>query len=159
MPCRNCRRRRVPERALHGQRRRHRHHAEPGDGELIKQGRLTGALGAYYSSPVAAGGYLYFTSERGAVAVLPPGGDLTPMVVNDLAEDTYATPAFADGKIYIRTVEALYAFGMNSPSPQLRIEDWGLRIEIADCGSLIAIEGWQIDLRDSGAARASRDAA
>lgn len=83
----------------------------PETGELIKQGRLTGALGAYYSSPVAAGGYLYFTSERGAVAVLPPGGDLTPMVVNDLAEDTYATPAFADGKIYIRTVEALYAFG------------------------------------------------
>ncbi len=83
----------------------------PETGELIKQGRLTGALGAYYSSPVAAGGHLYFTSERGAVAVLPPGGDLTPMVVNDLAEDTYATPAFADGKIYIRTVEALYAFG------------------------------------------------
>jgi outer membrane protein assembly factor BamB len=83
----------------------------PETGELIKQGRLTGALGAYYSSPVAAGGYLYFTSERGAVAVLPPGGDLTPMVVNDLAEDTYTTPAFADGKIYIRTVEALYAFG------------------------------------------------
>jgi len=83
----------------------------PKTGELIKQGRLTGALGAYYSSPVVAGGHLYFTSERGAVAVLPPGGDLSPMVVNDLAEDTYATPAFADGKIYIRTVEALYAFG------------------------------------------------
>ncbi len=83
----------------------------PETGELIKQGRLTGALGAYYASPVAAGGHLYFSSERGAVSVLPPGGDLTPMVVNDLAEDTYATPAFADGKIYIRTVEALYAFG------------------------------------------------
>lgn len=83
----------------------------PETGELIKQGRLTGALGAYYASPVAAGGYLYFMSERGAMAVLPPGGDLTPMVVNDLGEDTYATPAFTDGKIYIRTVEALYAFG------------------------------------------------
>lgn len=83
----------------------------PSTGELIKQGRLTGALGAYYSSPVAAGGHLYFTSERGAVSVLPPGGDLTPLVVNDLKEDTYTTPAFADGKIYIRTVEALYAFG------------------------------------------------
>ena len=83
----------------------------PETGDLIKQGRLTGALGAYYSSPVVAGGYLYFTSERGAIAVLPPGGDLTPMVVNDLAEDTYATPAFANGRIYVRTVEALYAFG------------------------------------------------
>jgi len=83
----------------------------PETGALIKQGRLTGALGAYYSSPVAAGGHLYFVSERGAVTVLPPGGDLTPLVVNDLGEDTYTTPAFADGKIYIRTVEALYAFG------------------------------------------------
>jgi hypothetical protein len=46
------------------------------------QGRLTGALGAYYSSPVVAGGYLYFTSERGAIAVLPPGGDLTPVVAS-----------------------------------------------------------------------------
>jgi outer membrane protein assembly factor BamB len=83
----------------------------PETGALIKQGRLTGALGAYYSSPVAAGGHLYFTSERGAIAVLPPGGDLSPLVVNDLGEDTYATPAFADGRIYVRTVEALYAFG------------------------------------------------
>ena len=33
------------------------------------------------------------------------------VVVNDLGEDTYATPAFADGRIYVRTVEALYAFG------------------------------------------------
>jgi outer membrane protein assembly factor BamB len=83
----------------------------PETGEQIKQGRLTGALGAYYSSPVVAGGYAYFISQNGAVAVLPPGGDLTPMVVNDLGEDTYATPAFVDGKIYLRTVEALYAFG------------------------------------------------
>lgn len=83
----------------------------PQTGELIKQGRLTGAIGAYYASPVAGGGHLYFASERGAIAVLPPGGDLTPLVVNDLMEDVYATPALVDGKIYIRTVEHLYAFG------------------------------------------------
>jgi outer membrane protein assembly factor BamB len=83
----------------------------PATGAMIKQGRLTGALGAYYASPVAASGHIYFVSERGAVAVLPPGGDLVPLVVNDLAEDTYATPAFADGHIYVRTTQALYAFG------------------------------------------------
>jgi outer membrane protein assembly factor BamB len=84
---------------------------DPETGERLNQGRLTGALGAYYASPVAADGHVYFTSELGAVAVLEPTGELTPMVVNDLEEDTYATPAFADGRIYIRTVEALYAFG------------------------------------------------
>ena len=78
---------------------------------MIAQGRLQGALGTYYASPVAASGHIFFVSERGAVAVLPPTGELTPVVVNDLKEDTYATPAFADGRVYIRTVEALYAFG------------------------------------------------
>jgi outer membrane protein assembly factor BamB len=83
----------------------------PETGEVIKQGRLTGALGSYFSSPVAADGHIFFTSQLGAMAVLPPSGDLTPIVVNDLKEDCYATPAFADGRIYVRTVEALYAFG------------------------------------------------
>jgi len=83
----------------------------PETGALIKQGRLAGALGAYYASPVAADGHVFFTSEAGAIAVLPPSGDLTPLVVNTLGEDTYATPAFADGRIYVRTTRALWAFG------------------------------------------------
>jgi hypothetical protein len=84
---------------------------DPETGERIAQGRPTEAAGACYASPVAADGHIYVVTERGAVAVLPPGGQLTPLVVNDLLEDVYATPAFADGRIYIRTVEALYAFG------------------------------------------------
>ncbi len=83
----------------------------PETGAVINQGRLQGALGSYYASPVAAGGHIFFISEPGAVAVLPPTGDLTPVFVNDLKESVYATPAFADGRVYIRTVEALYAFG------------------------------------------------
>jgi hypothetical protein len=50
-------------------------------------------------------------SQPGVVAVLPPSGDLAPLVVNDLKEDTYATPAVADGRIYVRTTQALWAFG------------------------------------------------
>jgi outer membrane protein assembly factor BamB len=83
----------------------------PDTGAVLKQGRLTGALGPHFASPVAADGHIYFTSEAGAVVVVPPGGDLTPAYVNDLGEDTYATPAFADGRIYVRTTAALYAFG------------------------------------------------
>jgi outer membrane protein assembly factor BamB len=85
----------------------------PETGALIKQGRLTGAPGSHYASPTAADGHIYFTSEAGAIVVVKPGGDLTPLVVNDLGEDTYATPAFADGRIYVRTTAALYAFGTN----------------------------------------------
>ena len=83
----------------------------PATGEVIKQGRLTGALGNYFASPVAADGHIFFTSQPGVVAVLPPDGDLTPLIVNPLDEDVYATPAFADGHIYVRTVQALWAFG------------------------------------------------
>ena len=83
----------------------------PETGEVIKQGRLIGAMGAYYSSPVAADGHLFFTSEAGVVSVLPPDGSLEALHYNDLAEETYATPALADGRLYVRTVEALYAFG------------------------------------------------
>jgi hypothetical protein len=83
----------------------------PETGEVIKQGRLTGAPGAVFASPAAADGNLFFTTEAGAVVVVAPGGDLAVKAVNDLREDTYATPAFADGRIYVRTTQALYAFG------------------------------------------------
>jgi outer membrane protein assembly factor BamB len=84
---------------------------DPGTGAPIRQGRLTGAPGAHFASPVAADGHVFFTSEAGAVVVVSPGGDIAPKVVNELGEDTYATPAFADARIYVRTVAALYAFG------------------------------------------------
>src|SRR5919106_2325993 len=83
----------------------------PDTGDVIKQGRLTGAPGAVFASPIAADGNLFFTTEAGAVVVVAPGGDLTVRAVNDLKEDTYATPAIADGRIYVRTTQALYAFG------------------------------------------------
>lgn len=87
----------------------------PETGAVIKQGRLTGALGPHFASPVAADGHIFFTTEAGAVVIVAPGGDFTPLAINQLGEDTYATPAFADGRIYVRTSAALYAFGTKSP--------------------------------------------
>lgn len=83
----------------------------PETGAVIQQGRLKGAIDSYYASPVAGDGKIYFTSERGKVSVLKPGGSLEPVVVNDLLEDVYATPALVDGRIYLRTRGTLYAFG------------------------------------------------
>ena len=37
----------------------------PETGELIKQGRLTGAPGPHFASPIAADGHIFFTSEAG----------------------------------------------------------------------------------------------
>jgi outer membrane protein assembly factor BamB len=83
----------------------------PDTGAVIKQGRLTGALGPHFASPVAADGHIFFTTEAGQIVVVTPGGDFTPLAINELGEDTYATPAFADARIYVRTAAALYAFG------------------------------------------------
>ena len=42
--------------------------------------------------------------------VLPPGGTLKALAINDLADNIYATPALMDGTIYLRTLSTLYAF-------------------------------------------------
>ena len=90
---------------------------DPKTGEMLSQGRLAGAVDAYYASPVAADGKIYFVSELGLAAVIRPldPGEKSPELdvvrVNPLGESVYATPAIAPSRLYIRTVEALYAFG------------------------------------------------
>jgi outer membrane protein assembly factor BamB len=81
------------------------------DGRVLKQGRLTGAPGYYYSSPVAADGKIFATSENGVVSVIKAGADWEVLAYNDLGEPCHATPAFADNRIYIRTHQTLYCFG------------------------------------------------
>ena len=41
-------------------------------------------MDAYYASPVAADGKIYFVSELGLVAVVEPGGGLDVVSVGDL---------------------------------------------------------------------------
>jgi outer membrane protein assembly factor BamB len=81
-------------------------------GNVEKAGRVTGALGAYSSSPVAAQGRIYIASEEGKVAVIKAGAQWDVMQINDLEEGCYATPALAQGSIYLRTNNALYRFAI-----------------------------------------------
>jgi hypothetical protein len=83
----------------------------PETGAVIKQGRLTGAPGAVFASPIAANGNVYFSTEAGAIVIVAPGGELAVKQVNNLNEEVYATPAVTDGRLYVRTTQALYAFG------------------------------------------------
>jgi len=86
---------------------------DPATGAVVKQGRIPGAIDRYYASPVAGDGKVYMTSEKGKIAVLRPDGSLEPIAVNDIGEDCYATPALADGRIYVRSTNTLFAFGLN----------------------------------------------
>ena len=83
---------------------------DPKTGEVRKQGRLTGALGDYYSSPVAAGGQILFANQEGKLAVVKAGAEWELQRVHDLGEDCFATPAIVDGALYLRTGKALYRF-------------------------------------------------
>ena len=81
---------------------------------VIKQGRLTGAIDKYFSSPVGADDKVFLIGEGGAVSVLKAAGEWEILKVNQLDDECFATPAIADGRIYIRTRSALYCFGNKS---------------------------------------------
>jgi outer membrane protein assembly factor BamB len=80
-------------------------------GKVLKQARLTGALEDYYASPVGADGKVYIASEHGKVVVLRAAGDWEILAMNQFDSEIYATPAITEGKMYIRTRNALYAIG------------------------------------------------
>ena len=84
---------------------------DPATGNVIKQGRLRGAIDKYFSSPVAADDKVFLIGQGGAVSVLKAGGDWQVLAVNELDDECFATPAIADGRLYIRTRSALYCFG------------------------------------------------
>lgn len=79
-------------------------------GEILKQGRLTGALDTYYSSPVAAAGKIYLFSQNGIATVLKAGAQWEPLATIDMDEPIFATPAFLDDNMYLRTRGHLYCF-------------------------------------------------
>jgi outer membrane protein assembly factor BamB len=83
---------------------------DPETGEVLKQGRLQGAVDKYFASPVAADGKVFLVGQGGAVSVLKAGGDWQVLAVNALDDECFATPAIAGGRIYIRTRSALYCF-------------------------------------------------
>lgn len=83
---------------------------DPATGTVRKQGRLTGALGDYYSSPVAGGGHIYTANQAGQVSVVRAGSEWELVGVANLDEDCFATPAIAGDAIYLRTGRSLWKF-------------------------------------------------
>jgi outer membrane protein assembly factor BamB len=80
-------------------------------GEILKQGRMTGALDTYYASPVGAAGKVLLLSQTGKATLLKAGGQWEILSSADFEEPIYATPAIADDRLYLRTRSHLYCFG------------------------------------------------
>ena len=79
-------------------------------GKAFYQDERLGVPGDYYSSAVVAQDRIYLVSERGVVLVLASGDQLEVLARNDLGEAVMATPAIADGILYIRSANHLQAF-------------------------------------------------
>jgi outer membrane protein assembly factor BamB len=89
---------------------------DPATGEVLKQGRLKGAIDKYFASPLGADGKVWLVSQDGTVSVVAATGQWDVLAVSSLGEEVYATPAIVDGRIYVRTRDALYCFAETSPA-------------------------------------------
>ena len=78
-------------------------------GQMLQQLRAAGR-GNYYASLVAGDGKVFLISESGVMTVLQSGPEGEILSSYDFGERVMATPAIADGIIYIRTDAALYSF-------------------------------------------------
>lgn len=85
---------------------------DPSNGNMLKQGRLPHALDEYYASPVGGDGKVYLISRNGNVSVLEAGGDWGIAATGEFGEEVFATPAIADGHVWVRTATALYDFAV-----------------------------------------------
>jgi len=90
---------------------------DPKTGRILKQGRLAGALDTYYASPVGAAGKVFLLSQQGKATVIKAGADWEILAVNDLDDETFATPAILDDKLYLRTRGMLYCFSDMTARP------------------------------------------
>jgi outer membrane protein assembly factor BamB len=86
----------------------------PADGAVLAQRRLQGAVDSYYASPVGGDGKVFMVSESGILTIVNADAELSELSVNDLDDVAFATPAIADGRLYVRTRNTLYCFGLAS---------------------------------------------
>lgn len=84
----------------------------PADGTVLAQRRLRDAVDAYYASPIGGNGKVFVVSESGILTMIKADGKLTEVSVNDLDDVAFATPAIADGRLFVRTRNTLYCFGI-----------------------------------------------
>lgn len=77
-------------------------------GEQVYRTRVADKRGTYTASPVAADGKIYFTSEEGDIHVIRAGTEFEHLATNSMNAVCLATPAIADGMLFIRTSTDLY---------------------------------------------------
>jgi outer membrane protein assembly factor BamB len=67
--------------------------------------------GKYKASPIASEGRVFFLNTEGLCTVISAAPRFDKLVENQLADETLASPATSDGRIYIRGKKSLYCIG------------------------------------------------
>ena len=80
-------------------------------GESLWRQRLEGK---HSPSLLIANGLVYFLSDKGVMTVVKPGPQYEVVARNDLGEQTRASPAISNGRMFLRGVENLYCIGEDS---------------------------------------------
>jgi outer membrane protein assembly factor BamB len=81
---------------------------EAATGKEVWSQRLAGE---FRSSPVCVNGVIYVSNDNGEVFVYPAAVEFQLLSRNPLGERVIATPAVADGKMYIRGATHLFCIG------------------------------------------------
>jgi outer membrane protein assembly factor BamB len=68
----------------------------------------------FLASPSLVGNNLYLLSDKGVMFIAEAGSEYKQLAKCELGEKCHASPAFADGRIYIRGVKNLYCIGSSN---------------------------------------------
>jgi hypothetical protein len=83
-------------------------------GAVVYEGGRVPVPATFTASIVAAGDVLLLTSEDGDAFVVRAGPKHEVLRTNNVGEPVYASPAIANGRIYIRGERHLFAIGKNT---------------------------------------------
>lgn len=80
-------------------------------GKEIYRQRLPIVGSGYSASPIAADGKIYLSGEDGEMLVVAAGSTFKHIATNSMTETLMATPALAEGVMYVRGAASLFAIG------------------------------------------------
>jgi len=82
-------------------------------GKLVYEGKRVPKPATFSASPVAFDGKIFLTSEDGETFIIQAGPEHVVLGSNTLDEAAHASPAIANGRLYIRTASHLWAVAAN----------------------------------------------
>jgi outer membrane protein assembly factor BamB len=80
-------------------------------GKEIYRQRLPQIGSGFSASPVAADGRIYLSNEDGEIIVIAAGREFRHIATNPIGELLMATPAIANGVMFVRSASSLFAIG------------------------------------------------